>query len=258
MKIRTAFVTGASSGIGMALAKRLAHAGVEVALAARREGLLHELGREISTARGKTRVYGLDVGDPQATIATLQRADDEMQGIDLVVANAGVGRARSGGELSWEDCADVLSVNVAGAVATLVALIPRMVARRRGHLVGVSSLAQYRGQPSNAAYSASKAFLSTFLESLRIDLRTTGVSVTDVRPGFVRTPMTEGQRIRRPFLMQADAAAEVIVRGIGKKSPVMAFPWQLATLVRASRLLPPCAYDRASLLAMGAAAARRR
>jgi len=250
MKARTALVTGASSGIGMALAKRLAQKGAEVALAARREKPLRDLCGEISDAGGKARVYTLDVTDPGATVATLQRADDEMQGIDLVVANAGVGRARWGGGLSWDDCAEVISVNVLGAVATLTALLPRMVARKRGHLVGVSSLAQYRGLPNNAAYGASKAFLSSFLESLRIDLRSTGVAVTDVRPGFVRTAMTEKQDIDRPFLMKADDAAAVIVRGIEKAAAVVEFPWQLAAVARTSRLLPRALFDKAVLRAM--------
>jgi short-subunit dehydrogenase len=257
MRARTALVTGASSGIGMALARRLAVEGAEVALAARREKPLVDLCREISDAGGKARVVVLDVADPKATIATLERADDDMQGIDLVVANAGVGKARWGGGLSWDDCGEILSVNVLGAVATFTALLARMVARKRGHLVGISSLAQYRGLPNNAVYGASKAFLSTFMESLRIDLRGTGVSVTDVRPGFVRTPMTDQQDFDRPFLMQADDAAGVIVRGIEKRLPVVEFPWQLAAIARSSRLLPVSVWDRAVVRALKSKARKR-
>ena len=257
MKARTALVTGASSGIGMALSKQLARQGAEVALCARREKPLRDLCGEISDAGGKARVYTLDVTDTAATIATLERADDEMQGIDLVVANAGVGKARWGGGLSWDDCAEVISVNVLGAVATLTALLPRMVARKRGHLVGISSLAQYRGLPNNAAYGASKAFLSSFLESLRIDLGGTGVSVTDVRPGFVRTPMTDKQELDRPFLMQADDAAKAIMRAIEKALAVVEFPWQLAAVARTSRLLPRAVYDKAVLRAIKRKAEKR-
>jgi short-subunit dehydrogenase len=250
MRVRTALVTGASSGIGMALARRMALEGVEVALVARREKLLRDLCDEISKGGGKARIFTLDVADPEATVATLQRADDEMQGIDVVVANAGIGNAKWGGGLSWDDCREVISVNVRGAVATLTALLRRMVDRKRGHLVGISSLAQYRGLPNNAVYGASKAFLSTFLESLRIDLSSTGVSVTDVRPGFVQTPMTDQQDFDRPFLMQPDEAAEVIVRGIEKRDPVVEFPWQLAALARSSRLLTRSVYDRAVVRAL--------
>jgi short-subunit dehydrogenase len=257
MRARTALVTGASSGIGKALAKRMALEGVEVALVARREKVLTDLLGEISDAGGKARVFTLDVADAEAAGTTLQRADDEMQGIDVVVANAGVGNAKWGGGLSWDDCREIISVNVIGAVATLTALLPRMVARKRGHLVGISSLAHYRGLPNNAAYGASKAFLSNFLESLRIDLRGTGVSVTDVRPGFVRTAMTEKQDFDRPFLMQADDAARIIVRGIEKRMPVVVFPWQLAAIARSSRLLPSRVYDEAVLRALKSVARKR-
>ena len=252
MPYRTAFITGASSGIGRALALRLARDGVHVALSARRRDALEDLARDIERRCGKADIYPLDVSDPARVEATLRGADDDLGGIDLVVANAGVsGGQRWSGELDYEATAEVISVNVQGAVATLLALMDRMVERRRGHLVGVSSLAQYRGLPRSATYSASKAFLSTFLEGLRVDLRQAGLAVTDVRPGFVETAMTAGNTHRMPFMVQAPDAAEIIVRGIEKRSPVVAFPWQLATVVRSAALLPPSLYDRAVTRAKG-------
>jgi short-subunit dehydrogenase len=119
-----------------------------------------------------------------------------------------------------------------------------MLERKRGHLVGVSSLAQYRGLPSSAVYSASKAFLSHFLEALRVDLGGTGVGVTDVRPGFIRTPMTAPSRLPMPWLMDVDKAVSSIIAAIDERAPIVAFPWQLATLLRAGTLLPPSVYDR--------------
>jgi short-subunit dehydrogenase len=245
MNHRTAFVTGASSGIGRVLAARLAREGVEVALAARREGALHELAREITERRGRARVYPLDVTDVEATTLTLKRADAEMGGIDLVVANAGINRHRWSGGLTYAECADIIAVNVQGAVATLTALLPAMVERRRGHLVGVSSLAQYRGMPWRATYSASKAFLSHFLEGLRADLGETGVAVSDIRLGFVRTAMTAASALPQPFLTGVDQAVDVMVAAIEARAPIVAFPWQLATIARAGTLLPPRFYDRA-------------
>jgi short-subunit dehydrogenase len=239
---RVAFVTGASSGIGAVLCKRLAEHGLEVVLAARREAELQAVADEIDRAGGKARVCALDVSDPDAVVETMQQLDDELDGIDLVVANAGIGKIRWGGKLSWNDCASTIGINVAGAVATLTALIPRMVARDRGHLVGVSSLAAYRGLPRNAVYSASKAFLSTFLESLRVDLKSTGLTVTDIRPGFVKTPMTEGNA-RMPFLMEADRAAQEIVDAIAARKGVHAFPLPLALGVRSIATLPNAIYD---------------
>jgi len=244
MEHRTAFVTGASSGIGFELSKRLAKEGIEVGIAARREEELRKLAREIEEQGGRARVYPLDVADVDATTRTLERADDEMGGVDLVVANAGVGNHRWSGKLSYRDCAPVIAVNVQGAVATLTALLPRMVERKRGHLVGISSLAQYRGMPNGATYSASKAFLSHFLEGVRIDLRGTGVAVTDVRPGFVRTPMTAPSPFPMPFMMDLDDAVDAIARGIRASSPIVAFPWQLATIMRAGTLMPVAIYDK--------------
>jgi short-subunit dehydrogenase len=245
MEIRTAFLTGASSGIGAVLAKRLAADGVEVAIAARRTEQLESLADEIRAAGGRAHVHPLDVSDAEATVATLRRADDEMDGIDLVIANAGVGHEKWAGKVSWEDCGPILDVNVRGAVATLVALAPRMAERRRGHLVGISSLAGYRGLPRNGLYSASKAFLTTYLEGLRVDLRSVNVAVTDVQPGFVRTPMTAKNKFPMPFLVEADEAADAILRGIRRRDAVVAFPWQLANVMRAATLMPAGLWDRA-------------
>jgi short-subunit dehydrogenase len=242
---KTAFITGASSGIGRELAKRLAREGVEVAIAARREDQLHALEQEIAAEGGRARVYPLDVANPDATTETLQRADREMGGIDLVVANAGVSKHRWSGKLTYQDCADIIDVNVRGAVATLTALLPAMVERQRGHLVGISSLAQYRGLPSSAAYSASKAFLSHFLEALRVDLASTNVAVTDIRPGFVRSPMTDRSTMTMPFLIDLDQAIDAMIAGVRARAPVVAFPWQLASIVRAGTLVPVRVYDSA-------------
>ena len=252
---RTALVTGASSGIGAALARRLAASGTEVALLARREDLLASLRDELSRAGGKARSYPGAAARPEAGVEAVRRADDELGGLDLVIANAGIGHSRWAGKLSWEDLAPTLSVNVAGAAATLVAVLPRMVERRRGHVVGVSSLAGYRGMPRSAAYSASKAFLSTFLESLRVDLRGTGVAVTDVRPGFVRTPMTATNRFPMPFLIDVEPAARTIVEALERRAPVVAFPRAMAAITGSARLLPNAVWDRVSSRARGAEAA---
>ncbi len=251
MDIRTALVTGASSGIGWSLAHRLAQSGVEVALVARRRDRLDALASSIRAAGGEARVYETDVGNADDVVRTVQRADDEMGGLDLVVANAGVGTERWSGKLRWEDVQPAIAVNVAGAAATLTAVLPRMVERGRGHLVGVSSLAGFRGMPRSAAYSASKAFVTTFLEALRVDLRGTGVHVTAVQPGFVRTPMTDANKFKMPFLMDVEEAVTQIVQGIESHASVVAFPAPMVAAARAGRLLPNALWDRA------AASARR-
>ncbi len=242
-QIRTAFITGASSGIGAALATRLAAHGVRVALAARRKDALAELAKTIEAEGGQADVYPVDVADPEATVAAVRAADDAMDGLDLVVANAGVGNGQWSGTLDWADCANLLAVNVAGATATLVAALPRMVERKRGHLVGISSIASFRGLPKFAVYSGSKAYLSTFLEGLRVDLRTTGVAVTDIRPGYVRTPMTSDNE-SMPFAVTAQDAAKRIHKAIASQRAVLTFPIPMASAAYTMASMPNALYDR--------------
>ncbi len=242
MDYKSAFITGASGGIGAELAKRLAANGVVVAISARRTPELEALAAQIDARGGKAHVYPLDVSDPEQTTEVIQRADDELGGLDLVVANAGVGRGRWGGKLTWADCAQVIDVNVIGAVATLTAVLPRMVGRKRGHLVGISSIAAFRGMPKTAAYCGSKAFLSNFLESLRIDLRKTGVAVTDVRPGFVRTPMLSQYAKLPPFTIELERAGTKIIRAIESRRAIATFPLPVAVMMRTASLLPSPIY----------------
>lgn len=239
---RRALITGASSGIGAALARTLAREGVEVVLVARREAALRELADTITREGGKAHVEALDVGDPEATVAAIQRIDDALGGLDLVVANAGVGGRRWAGKLDWDACRTIIDVNVRGAAATLVAVLPRMVERGHGQLVGVSSIAQYRGMPKSAAYSASKSFLSTFLESLRVDLRSSGVSVTDVRAGFVDTPLSAGVPTK-PFEIDADAAAKLIRDAIAARQGVLVFPLPMRMLGSLLTVMPAAIYE---------------
>jgi short-subunit dehydrogenase len=240
---RTALVTGASSGIGAALAERMARDGVHVVLAARRAEALDEVAERIAGAGGRATALPLDVTRPEETVAAIERIDDELAGLDLVVANAGVGVNRWSGKLGYAACAETLAVNVVGATATLTAVLPRMVERGRGHLVGISSLASQLGLPKSAVYCGSKAFLSMFLEALRVDLRHTGVHVTDVRPGYVKTAMT-ADNARMPFALEAAPAAEIIWKSILARRAVVAFPWPTAAVVRLAAMLPRPIYDR--------------
>lgn len=243
MTYRTAFITGASSGIGLALAERLAARGTTVVLAARRIELLEDARRRIADKGGSARAVALDVSDTNAVVAALEAADGELGGIDLVVANAGIGSATPVRAITWAETARVMQVNAMGALATLTALLPRMLERKRGHLVGISSLAGMRGLPRSASYSASKAALSMFLESLRIDLAGTGVHVTDVRPGFIDTPMLANAKFPTPFRMSTNDAVARIVAAIDAEQGVLAFPQVLRTALAFSRVLPSPVFD---------------
>ena len=146
-------------------------------------------------------------------------------------------------ELDPEEVARLIGVNVIGAVNSVAAVLPEMAKRGSGQLVAVSSLSAYRGLRKSAAYCASKASLSSFFESLRIDLIGSGVDVTIIHPGFIKTPLTAGRKADMPFLMELDYAVNKIIAAIEKKKKSYAFPWQLATIVRAGMIMPNFVYD---------------
>lgn len=244
-----ALVTGASSGIGAALSRRLGARGIEVWLAARRMELLEAEVARIQAAGGRAHALALDVSDAEATVKRLTALDEETGGIDLVVANAGIGGERGAQQISrcsWADVRDLFQVNLLGATATLVPFIPRMLARGHGQLVGVSSIAADCPGPRHAPYGASKAALTFFLEAADMELRPKGVAVTVVHPGFVRTPMTATIKDPMPFLVEVEDAAAIIDRGIRRRARMVRFPWPLGALARFGNALPRAA--RAALL----------
>jgi short-subunit dehydrogenase len=243
---KNALVTGASSGLGRGLALWLAKRGIRIHAAARRGEQLRALADEAKAAGGDVEPVSMDVVDTEATVKTLQRIDDACGGLDLVIANAGLGADMSKDRFGWESVEKTLRVNVMGAAATLTAVLPRMVERGRGHLVGMSSLAAYRGLPRAATYSGSKAFLHTFLEGIRVDLKRKGIRVTSIHPGFVKTEMTANSKMPLPFLMDLDAAVERMGRAILRADSEFAFPWQMSTAISLAKLLPNGLYDVAA------------
>jgi short-subunit dehydrogenase len=241
-KMQRALLTGASSGIGYALAKRLALRGVEVWVAARRADLLAKLVEEIVAAGGKAHALALDVSRHDETHDALLALDAEVGGIDLVIANAGLGGergARTVCETSWAEVRDLFQVNLLGAAATLTPFVKPMVARGKGHLVGVSSIAARLPIPRGAPYGASKAGLTFLLESMDIELRPMGIPVTVVEPGFVRTPMSD-QLVNdpRPFLVEVEDAARYIDLGIQRGVRMVRFPWILGAISSSTSVLP--------------------
>ncbi|QQR91728.1 MAG: SDR family NAD(P)-dependent oxidoreductase [Myxococcales bacterium] len=241
---RKALITGASSGIGKALALDLARSGIFVVLAARNLQALQQLQKQIHEEGGQAKVLTLDVSKAEQVAKILQQVDEELGGIDLLIANAGISERCSPAQLQWDKVSATIDVNVRGATASIVALLPRMTARKQGHIVGISSLAQYKGLPLAASYSASKAFLSRFLESLRVDLRGSSVFITEVRPGFIQTPMTEGNTFKMPFVMDAGQASRIIIKGIASKKALVAFPTPMVWAMRLLTILPLSWYDR--------------
>lgn len=238
-----ALVTGASTGIGRGLAERLAARGAEVWLAARSKARLEEVAHGIRARGGRAHVVVLDVGDTATTVARVRAIDERAGGLDLVVANAGVGAPRDVAPWAWEAIAPALHVNLCGAAATLTAALPAMVARRRGHLVGISSLAALGALPESAAYCAPKAGLSMLLECLRIDVAPAGVAVTAVHLGFVRTRMVAESTHPMPQLLSVEEAAARIVDALPARPPSIDLPQPLAAAARAFGRLPRPARD---------------
>src|SRR5688572_4652631 len=228
---KTVMITGASSGIGKGLAQQLAPRGARLGLLARRQNLLDEIVNAVRLRGGKALAVAADVRDADAMKAAAGRIRAELGPIDILIANAGIGTSTHISQLDPIHVANVISINVLGAANSVAAVVPQMVERGKGHLVAISSLAAYRGLAKSAAYCASKAAMSAYFESVRIDLRGTGVRVTTIHPGFIKTPLTAGREAHMPYLMELDDAVLKIVSAIEKGKKSIAFPWQLATVV---------------------------
>lgn len=239
---KRAIITGASSGIGLELARELALRGWALALLARRTELLDDAVRAI----GENAVaIPCDVTDSGAVHDAVKHGESRLGGaFDLAVANAGVGIPSHATKFNLADAEQTIRVNVLGMMYLFDAVIPAMVERGSGRFVGVASVAGLRGLPTAAPYSASKAAMQAFLEASRIELAPYGVGVTIVNPGFIQTAMTEKNRFKMPFLMKAEPAARIIADGIERGARVVEFPWRMSMLIRAGRLLPDAIYER--------------
>lgn len=241
-KPQRVFITGASSGIGFALAKHYARQGAILGLVARRSEHLHEiasmLGRQVS-------VYPLDVRDHHALQAAADHFIHLRGAPDIVIANAGVSR----GTLTeqQEDIhifQTVMDINVMGMVHTFQPFIAAMRSQGYGQLAGIASVAGVRGLPGAGAYSASKAAAISYLESLRVEVAEYGIAVTTIAPGYIRTPMTDANTYRMPFLMDVDIAAEKFAKAIAHKRRFVIIPWQMGIAARLLSLIPPFLWDR--------------
>jgi len=236
------FITGASSGIGRSLARRIAIDGEPVVLVARRQALLDSLVEEIEDAGGRALAIGCDVTDRGAVHAAVRRAEAHFGPTTTLIANAGGASATDATHFQAQQIVDVVSLNLFGVANCIEAVLPAMLERHAGHLVATGSLAAYRGLPAAGAYSAAKAALTNLMESLRIDLRSTGIDVTVVAPGFVRTK--PGKTKNRPFRLELEAATALIHRAIKRRTPYYAFPKSLLVLMWLGWALPAPLYDR--------------
>jgi len=235
-------ITGASSGIGAALARRYAARGAILGLIARREGALREVAAALATPAV---TYVCDVREAAAMREAAGDFTARHGCPDIVIGNAGV----SYGTLTefpedYDAFRAVMDINVGGLVTTFQPFIDPMRAARKGTLAGIASVAGYRGLPGAEAYCASKAAAISYLESLRVRLSASGIRVLTVSPGYIDTPLTRGNPYPMPFLLDADAAAEKIGRAIDRGSSYSVVPWQMAVVARLLRLVPNWLFDR--------------
>lgn len=251
---KAAIITGASSGIGRALAIELGRRGYALGLAARREDVLAEVARKVVAAGGpRAEVERLDVGDTAAVREVIPRLAERLGDVGLVVANAGISGVRRAGDEPFAVDEAIIRTNLLGAMATVDAAVRLFRARGGGHVVGISSVAGYRGLPGHAAYSASKAALNAYLEAVRTEVRDANIRVTTLAPGYVDTPLNQHMK-SRPFLVSAEEgaarAADLIERGV-REATVPVFPWNAVAFVM--RNLPAPLWE----LAMRSGPARR-
>ncbi len=245
MTARLAFITGASSGIGQALAQRFYREGWQLALVARREDKLRAWAGKQGWAAERWRVYGADVAQTESIVAT-GHACLKTQGIpDVVIANAGISVGMDTAERAdLEVMAQTFATNNIGMAATFHPFIEPMRARGRGALVGIASVAAIRGLPGHGAYCASKAGVVNYCESLRGELSNAGLQVVTIVPGYIDTPLTRSNRYAMPFLMSADAFAERAVAAIEAGVSYRVIPWQMGVAAKLLRVLPNAWFDR--------------
>lgn len=235
------FITGASSGIGAALARHYAGQGAKLGLVGRNQQRLDQLADGLGT---DCKSYVADVRDAQALRDAAKDFLNRYGAPDIVIANAGVSR----GTLT-EDAADlaafraIFDINVMGMVHTFQPFVQAMKDNGGGSLAGIASVAGIRGLPGASAYSASKAAAISYLESLRVELAKSSIYVTTICPGYIKTPMTDVNTYPMPFMLEADAAAAKMARVIARKRRYVILPWQMALVSRLMKLLPAFAWD---------------
>lgn len=240
----TAIITGASTGIGRSLALLMASHGYDLGLMARRQNLLEELKTEIQKKypERKIFIYSADVADTKKIRSSIFDLSKQLGHLDIFIANAGIGYPIPAWKNNWQDVHNILLTNVMGTIDSLEAAKEVMLNQKKGHLVGISSVAGFKGLPTSSAYCASKAALTTYLEGIRLDLKKYHITVTSIHPGYVATPMT-AHRKYMPFLLSPEKASLKIYRAIQKKKSRFIFPWPMWFAVKILEFIPNRIYD---------------
>jgi short-subunit dehydrogenase len=241
---KTILLTGASSGMGLALSRLLAKEQVNLALLARREEILRQLADELRDSGSIVLPVRCDVSDDDQVARACREIQARFGHVDIAIFNSGSSHRADVKDFSLDVARQNFDVNVFGMLSFVGELLPEFMKRKAGMIVGVSSLADCRGFPKNRFYSASKAAVTALLESLRIELKVHGIKVITVKPGFIKTPMTEGEHYPKPFLMTPEKAAAVIIKGIKKEKAVIQFPLPVVLGTKLLKVMPGFMYER--------------
>lgn len=243
LKNKSILITGASSGIGLELARRLAFENCNLALLARRKEVIEQEVRSFEKFATKIITIKCDV----TKIDEVKNAIDEVKSkfgkIDVAILNSGISIPQNIINFKSSYAKEVFDVNVFGLFNFAEVLIPEMIANKDGIIVGVSSLADGRGFPQNGPYSASKAAASIYLESLRVELKKFNIKVITVKPGFVRTPMTDKNNFSMPFLIDVEQAADTIIKGIKNEKSLIQFPFSTSIGAKFLKIVPNFLFD---------------
>ena len=241
------FITGASSGIGLALAGHYADAGWRLALSARRTAAIADWGRGRGLDPARVGIYGADLAQVDSIVAAGADCMDRQGLPDVVIANAGISvGVDTAVRADLEVLRETFAINNVGLAATFHPFLAGMRERRSGTLVGIASVAAIRGLPGHGAYCASKSAVVAYCESLRGECRRDGLRVVTLLPGYVDTPLTAGNRYAMPFRLSAAEFAARAFRAIEAGSSYRVIPWQMAIVAKLMRLLPDALYDRAA------------
>ncbi len=232
------WITGASQGIGRALALALAEFGVHVAVSARNQEKLEQLADQSRHLTGSIQAFPLDVTDRHAVAKTVNHIESSWGEIDLAVLNAGTFIAMDAAEFDCDTVAQQLDLNVMGVCYCIEPLISHFLPRKRGHIAINGSLAGYRGLPRSGGYGASKAALINLAESLKLDLNSYNIKVQIINPGFVKTPLTDKNDFDMPFLMESDKAAQAMIRGFKSSRFEIRFPRLFGFILGTLKRLP--------------------
>jgi short-subunit dehydrogenase len=237
------WVTGASSGIGEALTVELVKRGAKVAITARRGEVLESLRQSLGDRAGQVACFAGDVRNLDEMKRMVAEIEARFGPIDIAIPNAGTHTFTVPEEFNSKEYLDLMELNFGGMLHCIEAVLPGMIRRRQGAIAPVASLAGYRGLPRAAAYGASKSAMIHFLESIRFHLVRKGITISIVNPGFVKTPLTDKNDFRMPFLVDAVQAARIICDGIERGKREIAFPFPFNWVLKVARMLPAPLYE---------------